>query len=151
MEIMGFSLEEVDYIRMAGEQGLGCTDLKKINILGEKIDKVRRPFERLTLNPEEFKKRGIKILSNDACSGCNNAINSYLYDCYLKEDLDKFKNSILVYGQNPNIPEDTKGKIICLGICTKSHLKKGTLYIPGCPPHPQHIRDFIAGDGLKKD
>lgn len=151
LEIMGIKLNEVDYIRMAGEQGLGNTDLSKITILGEKLDKVKRPFERLTFDPEEFEKHGIKVISNDACSGCNNAISSYLYNCYLKGTLDRFKDSILIYGQNPNIPEDTNKKVICLGICTKNHLKEGNLYIPGCPPHPLHIDDFIAGDGLKKN
>lgn len=151
LEIMGFSLDEVDYIKMAGEQGLGCTDITRINIIGEKIEDIKRPFERLSLDPEEFEKHGIKIISNDACSGCNNAINSYLYGCYLDKTLDKFKNSTLIYGQNPRIPEDTGGKIICLGICTKSHLNNGDLYIPGCPPHPHHINDFIEGNGLKKE
>ena len=52
MAIMGFELAEVEYLKMAGEQGLGCTDLDKIKVVGEELNSVKRPFARLSLDHE---------------------------------------------------------------------------------------------------
>lgn len=51
LEIMGFGLDEVEYLKMAGEQGLGRTDLDRIEIVGEELAGVRRPFERFSFDP----------------------------------------------------------------------------------------------------
>ena len=40
IEVMGFSLDEIRYIKLAGESGLGETDLSKIKIVGKKIEEV---------------------------------------------------------------------------------------------------------------
>ena len=42
--VMGLTLEDVDTTRLAGEAGLGEADLAKIEMLGESIASVRRPF-----------------------------------------------------------------------------------------------------------
>jgi uncharacterized protein (DUF362 family) len=151
MEIMGFGLEEVDYIRLAGEQGLGCTDLDKITVAGENLASVKRPFERLSLDQSAFEKMGIRVVDCDACSGCHNALNAYLYNLQIDGELDKLKGCTLVYGQNPYIPEENAGKIIRIGTCTRNSKTAEGLYVPGCPPHPMHINDFLEGKGLVKE
>lgn len=151
MEIMGFGLDEVDYIKMAGEQGLGCTDLNGIKVCGESLESVKRPFERLSLDKRILEEYGIKILECDACSGCNNAISSYVYSLHMNGQLDKLRNSTLVYGQNPYIPEEVSENVIRLGVCTRSMKDGKGVYVPGCPPHPLHINDYLAGEGLEKE
>lgn len=150
MEIMGFKLDEVEYIKLAGEQGLGCTDLNRITVLGETLEKAKRPFERLSLDYEALAQMGIRVLACDACSGCQNAISSYLNGLLVNGELDKIKNSTLIYGQNPYIPTDA-GKIIRLGVCTRNITGNEGIYVPGCPPHPFHINDFLEGKGLEKE
>ena len=150
MAIMGFDLPEVEYIRLAGEQGLGCSDLAAIEIVGESLENVKRPFARLSLDPEILRQMDIRLVSCDACSGCNNAISAYLYGQYLKGTLDKLKGCTLIYGQNPYIPEDNRGKIIRLGVCTRNVQLQEGIYVPGCPPHPLHIDDFLSGKGLER-
>lgn len=151
IEIMGYKLDEVDYIRMAGEQGLGCTDIDKIKVIGEKIEDVKRPFKRLSLDNEMLRKMNIRIVACDACSGCNNTINSYLYGLSRKGELGKLKDCTIVYGQNPVIPEDAGEKIVRLGTCTRNLKGEKSVYVPGCPPHPLHIDDFLEGHGLDKE
>ncbi len=150
MAIMGFELSEVEYIKLAGEQGLGCNDLSVIEIVGQSIDKVKRPFARLSLDPEILNQMGIRLVACDACSGCNNAISSYLYGQYLKGTLEKLRGCTLIYGQNPYIPEDNQGKVIRLGVCTRNVQLEQGIYVPGCPPHPMHIDDFLSGKGLER-
>jgi uncharacterized protein (DUF362 family) len=142
LEIMGFQLDEVEYIRLAGEQGLGCTDLDRIEIMGENLAKVKRPFKRLSIDHSELEKRNIRVMACDACSGCNNAVNSYIYSTILKDSLDKFKDCTLVYGQNPVVPDDVAGKVIALGVCCRNIETEDQIYVPGCPPHPHHIDDY---------
>jgi uncharacterized protein (DUF362 family) len=151
MEIMGFELNEVDYIKLAGEQGLGCTDLQKIKVMGEQVESVKKPFERLSLDYKALKEMNIKVIACDACSGCNNTISSYLYGLSRNGELEKLRNCTIVYGQNPVIPEDAGEKIIRLGVCTRNMSSGIGLYVPGCPPHPHHINDFLQGHGLDKE
>ena len=42
--IMGIDLEKVKYLQLAEERGLGVSNLKEIEVLGEKIEKVKRKF-----------------------------------------------------------------------------------------------------------
>ncbi len=44
--VMGLTSEEVDTTRIAGEAGLGEADLSRIEVVGESVEAVRRPFER---------------------------------------------------------------------------------------------------------
>ncbi len=151
MEIMGFSLDEVEYIKMAGEQGLGCTDLSRIKLMGEALEDVKRPFERLSYDSKILDEAGIKVVECDACTGCNNMVSSYLYGLHAKGELDKLKDCTLVYGQNPHIPEDASDKVVLLGVCTRNIRKGNEVYVPGCPPHPLHVNDFLEGTGLEKE
>lgn len=151
MEIMGFGLDEVEYIKLAGEQGLGCTDLSRITVVGADLAQVKRPFERLSFDREILTKMGIKLMDCDACSGCNNAIHAYFYNLFLKGDLEKLGDCTILYGQNPDLPEENTGKVIRMGICTRNMSINKGLYVPGCPPHPLHIDDFLEGKGLEKD
>jgi uncharacterized protein (DUF362 family) len=151
IEIMGFSLEEIEYIRLAGESGLGTSDISEIKVIGKTIDQVRRPFARYSHDREQLEKYGIRIVECDACSGCNNAINSYVYGLTLKGNLKKLEGCTLIYGQTPRIPENNDGKVIKLGVCTKNSVSEKEIYVPGCPPHPMHIDDFLEGKGLEKE
>jgi uncharacterized protein (DUF362 family) len=151
LEIMGFALNEIEYIRLAGEQGLGCTDLSKITVLGEELNTVIRPFERVSIDKKTLDEMGIKVFECDACSGCNSMINSYLYGLYVKGQLEKLRNCTLIYGQNPRLPERENGRIIRLGVCTRNTTFNEGIYVPGCPPHPLHINDFLENKGFEKE
>jgi uncharacterized protein (DUF362 family) len=50
-EIMGVDPKEVFYIQRCGEIGLGTADMKKIQIIGENIESVKRKFKIGHLNP----------------------------------------------------------------------------------------------------
>jgi hypothetical protein len=152
LEIMGFTLDEIEYLRLAGEQGLGCADLSKITVFGEGLDQVIRPFARASIDQKALDEMGIKVIECDACSGCNNMINSYLYNLYTKGQLEKLRDCTLIYGQNPRLPAQEDGrKIIRLGVCTRNALFKEGIYVPGCPPHPLHIDDFLENKGFEAE
>lgn len=148
-EIMGFSLAEVDYIRMAGEAGLGCADLGEIDVLGESLEDVRRPFSRNSIDPELLERYGIELECHDACSGCANAIASFLGSLSRRGKLGDMRDTILLYGQSvEELPaERTRGKrVIRVGTCTRG-LVGYENYLPGCPPYPYHMLADLGLEG----
>ncbi len=44
--VMGFGIDEVKHLQLAGEAGLGVNDLRQIEIKGEALEAVSRPFKR---------------------------------------------------------------------------------------------------------
>ena len=146
LEIMGFSLDEIEYVRMAGEAGLGCTDLESIEVLGEPVADVRRPFKRNAVSRETLAEYGIELLACDACSGCSNAVAS-LVTAYGKGGaLDLLRDTVLMYGQGvEKLPEErTAGKrVIRIGSCTRGLVGYGHYY-PGCPPFLYAMMDDLG-------
>jgi uncharacterized protein (DUF362 family)/ferredoxin len=44
--VMGFTPEEIEHLALAGKDGLGVNDLREIEVRGERIEDVARPFKR---------------------------------------------------------------------------------------------------------
>lgn len=45
---MGFAVDDIPHLKLAGETNLGITDLSKINIVGADLDKIKMSFKRIT-------------------------------------------------------------------------------------------------------
>jgi len=141
--VMGINPLEIDYIKLAFEQGLGCADLSRIEVVGLAIEEVKRPFKRLKLDFEFYRKKGIEIYEKGACSGCRNTIEAVIASLKESKDrLDLLKGYTLIFGQNVKIPDRYEGKLVNIGLCTRKFREKGE-YIPGCPPHPQDLVAFF--------
>jgi hypothetical protein len=141
--IMGVDPQEVGHIRMAAEQGLGCSDLSEIDVVGKTIDEVRRPFQIAKADLKAFEKKlGIQVVESGACSGCRQVVDS-LFAHYMKNDLDIFKDRTIVFGQNVKLPSKVKGKLICFGPCAKKYKDQGD-YMPGCPPMQENVMEYFG-------
>jgi uncharacterized protein (DUF362 family) len=57
-KMMGFNPLKIDYLRLSQEKGLGVADLKKIKIIGEKINQVNFGFR----SADTFASRGQKLI-----------------------------------------------------------------------------------------
>jgi len=140
--IMGIDPLEIEYIKLAAEQNLGCADISKIEVVGGKLEEVKRPFKQIRLNFDEYKNRGIFVYEDSACTGCRHVMETLMINLEKKNRLDLLKGYCLVFGQMARIPSRIEGKLACIGICTKKYKDKGG-YIPGCPPHPEDIVSFF--------
>ncbi len=149
--VIGFDPMEVDINRVAAEQGLGVADLSAIEVLGESIESVRRPFRRpdVVLDKELFP--GLSIIAGEYCRSC---------EYYIRRGLDKLKDAgffdgepklTIVLGKEPDAPEDIPGRVIMLGDCclgSKSIVRlRNHLLLDGrlqmvysCPPMQFRIR-----------
>ena len=130
--IAGFDVEDLFHIRLAAEAGLGIADLKQIDIFGEKIDAVKRPFiPFIEASKELFS--GATLIEKNTCTGCMGELVSLFI--YLKEAgfQDRLSELTLIAGT----PEDVEGMNatpLIIGKCAKEHKERG-IFVPGCPPH----------------
>lgn len=143
LEIMGFDRDEIGYVHLAAEAGLGRDDPADIVVTGATVADVKRPFRRMSLDQEKLSELDIRILPCDACSGCQNVISAYLNGRQADGTLDQLRGTTFVYGQNPHLPDGAAGDIVRFGSCTRTMSTEGT-YIPGCPPHPALINDKLS-------
>lgn len=115
--VMGFDPFEVDTTRLAHEFGLGVGDLNDIEVKGESIESVRRPFDRpqIALDTELFP--GLRVIAGDYCRSC---------EYYTRRGLDKLKDVgyfdgtkelTIIIGKEPPVPEKLDGKVLMLGDC----------------------------------
>jgi uncharacterized protein (DUF362 family) len=141
--VMGIDPLEIEYVKLAFEQGLGCADLSQIEVVGLRIEEVKRPFKQLKLDFASYREKGIEIYEKGACSGCRNTMEAFIaYYMESKGRLDLLKGYTLIFGQNVRIPDKYEGKLVNIGLCTKKFREKGE-YISGCPPHPHDLVAFF--------
>ncbi|MFQ6067699.1 MAG: DUF362 domain-containing protein [bacterium] len=142
-KVMGIDPLEIEYVKLAFEQGLGCADLSWIEVVGLGIEEVKRPFKRLKLDFGAYREKGIEIYERGACSGCRNTMEAFIADhMESKNRLNLLEGYTLIFGQNVKIPQEYEGKLVNIGLCTRKFREKGG-YIPGCPPHPHDLVAFF--------
>jgi uncharacterized protein (DUF362 family) len=134
--IMGFDPEEIDYIRMAKEAGLGEIKLDRIEILGESMDTLagKFPFSP-PKDPFKFAESSggkVDILQGNPCSVCLNELGQVL--ARYKDRLSDFEDLTILIGPeaDPSAVSDKRHRIL-FGNCLKKCADKGIL-IHGCPP-----------------
>ena len=136
--LAGFDVEDLFHIQLAAEAGLGVADLKQIDIFGEKIDAVKRPFiPFIEASKELF--GGATLIEKNTCTGCMGELVSLFI--YLKEAgfQDRLSDLTLIAGT----PEDVEGMNalpLVVGRCAKEHKERG-VFVPGCPPHGIEITE----------
>jgi len=133
--IMDFTLDEVKHLKYYVESNK--IDLNGVEVLGEKISGVKRPFRKAALStivPEDC-----RIHDRDACSSCMNALLLSLQ--VMEKDVPK--NLDIYLGTKVPFEEDVKGLKIGFGNCCPAD-PTFDKYIKGCPPYP-----FALGKALK--
>ncbi|NOZ22220.1 MAG: DUF362 domain-containing protein [Planctomycetes bacterium] len=139
--IAGVPPEEIPYIGLAAEQGLGCGDLSAITVLGETIEDVRRPFQRIRLDEAVLRRHDVAVVEAGACSGCRQVVTEWLMDLEQKGELDRLRGRTIVYGQNVHAVPDKRGDFIVIGSCVKKFKDKGRT-LPGCPPEREALNEI---------
>ena len=141
--VMGFDPQEIRYIQMAQEQGLGCADLERIEVLGLSIDEVRHPFKRIHLSAMDYDQYGMRIVESGACSGCQHFLEAIVTKLQERGGLEALRGYTIVYGQTVKPPEKYEGQLLLLGTCLRKYKEQGR-YLPGCPPHPDDFKEFLG-------
>jgi len=139
--VMGIDPMEIEYIKLAAEQGLGCADMSQIQVRGSSIDDVKKEFKSTQVDFNSYREQGIIIHESGACSGCRHFVESLLA-FHLKDNVDLLKGYTIIFGQTITPPEKIEGELLSFGSCTKRYRNQGG-YIAGCPPHGSDVLEYL--------
>jgi hypothetical protein len=131
-ELIGYSPDDIDYIPIAAELGIGSMDVEKAHIVEINQDKsTGKRFAR----SRKAEMLGKYIEEKDACSACYGSLIHALERMDEKGTIRGVKEKIKI-GQGF---KDYKGQGVGIGKCTS-----GCEYsVKGCPPKAKDIVDFM--------
>jgi uncharacterized protein (DUF362 family) len=136
--IMGFDVEQIHHVQLAAEAGLGVADLARIEVRGEPIAVVRRPF---VPYQEAARERfgAATIIEQNTCTGCMGELTSLFIYLRRAGFEGRFEDLSLIMGTPDEVPE-LRDKAVVIGKCARAYRDRG-VYVPGCPPHGMAITD----------
>ncbi len=131
-KVVRFDPEEILHIQLAAESGLGIADMSRIDIRGESVDAVSKPFiPYLDALKDLF--GGADIIEKNTCTGCMGEMVSLFI--YLKEAgfANRLPDLSVIMGTPADIDISNRTPVI-VGRCAKQFRDLG-VFVPGCPPH----------------
>jgi uncharacterized protein (DUF362 family) len=142
--IMDHDPSTVDHIRIAGELGLGETDIDRIEIVEAPLDEVKHPFEPAQLGAHNIVESlgflGIKYhgwtpeYSGSECTGCIDTFMNALIA--LRDDVPRVQRPLDVVLGSRDIPDHIGENVLCYGNCQAKNRESGT-WLQGCPSELQ--------------
>lgn len=138
--VMGFAPGEVEYLKLASEQGLVSLDGAGIEVVGDLVSAVARSFKRppMDLAPQE----GVTIIERGACSACRGTIRSVFYDLEQMGLLPRVRDLVIVVGPEAELPEGLRQTPLIMGTCLGRLAGEGR-YVLGCPPNNDKMVEAI--------
>ena len=143
-QIIGYKPEEVLVTKLAAECGLGVMDNEFIEVVGEKLEKVKRRFMRsIEDNPVQVEGFSL-IYGGVTCTGCRNGVMSSLADMRRDNQLMYLPGVTVITGDPPVPVGTSKDSIVAVGQCVPAK-KRGKRFVKGCPPNNVFIVQAIMG------
>ena len=136
--VMGFDLERILHVKLAGEAGLGIADLATIEVLGEGIAEASRRFVPYS---EAARDRfgEATIVERNACTGCMGEMVSMFIYLNRAGFGDRIRDLTMILGSPEEAPS-VCGIPVVIGRCARAYRNLG-VFVPGCPPHGMAITD----------
>ncbi len=131
--MIGFDPFEIPTIRIAHYDGLGQGDLKKIDIVGNSLEEVRKPVKRADVNIEGVHPK-IETFVGGTCVGCLTSSRGFIDSIIARGLIEKLEKVSVVTGLDIHFGHEPKGEMVfVLGDCAEKYRNKG-IFIPGCIP-----------------
>jgi len=131
--MIGFDPFEIPTIRIAHYDGLGQGDLKKIDIVGNSLEEVRKPVKRADDNIEGVHPK-IETFVGGTCVGCLTSSRGFIDSIIARGLIEKLEKVSVVTGLDIHFGHEPKGEMVfVLGDCAEKYRNKG-IFIPGCIP-----------------
>jgi uncharacterized protein (DUF362 family) len=130
--LIGYSKDDIEYIKIAEDQGVGSSDISKARIYEHNINlKVSSRFKA----SGKVKRLTEKVNAKDACSACFGSLVHTLQRMDEKGELKKLKEKIYIGQGFRGESQDGIG----IGNCTSKFGK----HVKGCPPTAKDIMEYI--------
>lgn len=142
--LIGYHPRETLLTVNAANRGLGVMDPEQIEIVGEKLENVRRRFLRST-EDQPVTMEGFKLIHGEAaCTGCRNTVMSALIDMRNADQL-MYLPGVTVLTGDTQLPDGVPADgIVTVGLCMKDN--QTARHVKGCPPNNYLIVKAIIGD-----
>ncbi len=144
--IMEIDPIDVPYIKLAEEKGIGTMRMDKIDLIGKKINEVKRRFK---MPEEDIKKIQIPgfqlVFGEKSCTGCRNTMYSVIKDMDTKGLLEHLKGLTVLAGEIEKLPQIDKRSLVLVGACAAKNKEEGIRYAPGCPPRNYWVIEAVTG------
>jgi uncharacterized protein (DUF362 family) len=134
--LLGFSLEEVQYIKIAESLGVGSSDLSRANI--RELNKDKNMAQKISSRKAQHLARYID--ADCACSACYGSLIHALARLDERGELRRLKTKLCIGQGFKNKKFDGTG----IGLCTSGAGK----CVKGCPPAAKDIINFLENDVL---
>ena len=150
--VMGHEPMDDGCVRAAVDTGIGIADLKKIEVVGETIDNVRRRFKLAeealaeVAFPEDFQ----LLMDEKTCTGCKLTVMEVFMDVEKQNKLGEAAGMTIIAGKMDKLPDIDKSKLLLVGACTAKHRKEG-VFVEGCPPNNRDVCAGLSELGLDVD
>ena len=130
--VAGFDPRDILHVQLAAEAGLGVAELHHIEVRGEQVEAIARPFIPY-LEAAKDLYSGATIIEKDTCTGCLGELVSTVI--YLKKARfsDKLAKLTVVMGRPDSLPS-LRDTPVVVGQCAREYRNVG-LFVTGCPPH----------------
>lgn len=128
--LLGFSIEEVPYIKIAESIGVGTADLNKADIVELNGDKPRK-----TAPSRRAQQLSKHIVEDSACSACYGSLIHALDRLDEKGLLGRLKEKLYIGQSFKNVRREGLG----VGTCTLGFSK----CVKGCPPKARDIVEYL--------
>ncbi|MCP8320063.1 MAG: DUF362 domain-containing protein [archaeon] len=150
--IMDIDPFEVDKIRIAHMEGLGCGDLSSIRIIGKEISEIRRRFKRACISSAGVYPN-VLCIEAGACLGCLSSVRHSLDRLSYERKIENLK-PITIYVGKP-MPGSSpiaryEGDLWFFGNCAcellynqRTGMKQGG-FVPGCPPYISDLYEALS-------
>lgn len=144
--IIGYEPNETYLTVNAANRSLGVMDPDQIEIVGESISTVKRPFLR-SIEDNPVKAKNFHWISDTTtCTGCRNTVMATLMEMRRADQLGYLEGMAIITGDVP-LPNDVpREKVVTVGKCVPKKNRIGTRYVEGCPPNSTPIVKAIIGD-----
>lgn len=136
-QLIGYSKDDVEYIRIAEDLGVGSTTLDRTNILNLNDGKEDM---NIVQNRDNIEYLSRYVCSKDACSACYGSLIHALERIREKGHLSAMKDKIYI-GQGY---KDQSVEGLGIGSCTRF----ANTYLRGCPPSAKEMVNFLMKNNI---
>jgi uncharacterized protein (DUF362 family) len=139
MLLMDYTLDEVRHLKRYLE--LNRVALSQIEIVGERLEEVRRPFKKVNLDiiPSQF-----TVHEHGACSSC---MNAFLLSCRMLDPSQTQTYQVYIGTHRPE--SHGTDQAIAFGNCCP--IENLDVVVKGCPPYPFALKERIATSERKRE
>ncbi|RPH52269.1 MAG: DUF362 domain-containing protein [Desulfobacteraceae bacterium] len=134
--LMGFAPEEIPYLQLSAEKGLGEIQLQNISVEPQDYLKWEDPFD---LPPSKFSIPfpDVVVYDEGSCSACLSTLLLFLQKYHQQLDDYRLADKKVHIGIGKYLDSCPEGTIL-IGNCT-SNIKNRGIFIKGCPPISSEI------------